>query len=98
MFCKEQRHGGERGQVGGGKSGKHDYSGSGKMAAGVRVGVEGEASGLTWDLGVLQRMWWENSRAGGHKEVSRDCALLFLFHLPALVPGQVSKSGVFYFF
>lgn len=45
----------------------------------VEVGAEGETSGLTWDLGVLQRMWWESSRAEGHKDVSRDCALLFLF-------------------
>lgn len=50
MFCKEQCHRGERGPVGGDKSGKQDYSCSGEMAAGVRVrvGAEGGTNGQTW--------------------------------------------------
>lgn len=92
MFCKEECHGGEGGQVGGAESGRRAciIHGKWKMPAGMRVGMEGGTSGLTR---VLQQVWWASSGAEGREDMS-----LAVLPSSSSNPGpRVSKSGIFYF-
>lgn len=84
VFCKEQCHGGEGGQVGGAKRGRQGCNYSRKMPAGMRVGMEGGTSGLTR---VLQQVWWASSGAEGREDMS-------LAVLPSSSSNPGSRSGL----